>query len=415
MTAISSTTLQLLIITISTAIVYFTAKKWQSVWAIMAGPLLAFVIAWPVGIAIWSVLFPQDSLSEFLPEAMAKSFLMVIAGSAIGIYVVKRHAKSSASAAKKRKWVRLSLEEAHAHHLYGTRGWLIVFAVGLILGLLQTIGSLRMAAHENNTTLDQLLATDHPSIEFAKIAFCVQAFIVILIIALMVTKQRYFRMIATLALLISWPVTVAIGIFYQFQGQGAILFQGFIAWFVSCGVWVTYLQNSERVRVTFEQTILDPQKPNNEVQTISRTHTLDSIQTNFGDLPATVRPTAQPINPVSSCESPSEEFWEKALIEFDGDQRKMGLWAKLFSEANGMSDVAKASYLKQRAAEMHMDAVRDDRVNASLDHFRTQILIAQSYLQKQEAGLADQEMAQAILKSLSAQGCQEADDLLRKM
>ena len=47
-----------------------------------------------------------------------------------------------------------------------------------------------------------------------------------------------------------------------------------------------------------------------------------------------------------------EEFWAKALAEFEGDKRRPGLWARVFSDAQGDEAVAKANYLKHRAEEL---------------------------------------------------------------
>jgi hypothetical protein len=56
-----------------------------------------------------------------------------------------------------------------------------------------------------------------------------------------------------------------------------------------------------------------------------------------------------------------EESWAKALAEYEGSSRRPGLWARVFSEAQGHEAVAKANYLKYRAEEFlheHQQQVR---------------------------------------------------------
>lgn len=50
-----------------------------------------------------------------------------------------------------------------------------------------------------------------------------------------------------------------------------------------------------------------------------------------------------------------EEFWAEALAEYESNERRPGLWARVFSKAEGNEAVAKASYLKQRAEELFLE------------------------------------------------------------
>jgi hypothetical protein len=45
--------------------------------------------------------------------------------------------------------------------------------------------------------------------------------------------------------------------------------------------------------------------------------------------------------------------WSSALSEFEGPNRRLGLWAKAFAEAAGNEAGAKAAYLGQRANQLH--------------------------------------------------------------
>lgn len=48
----------------------------------------------------------------------------------------------------------------------------------------------------------------------------------------------------------------------------------------------------------------------------------------------------------------TESLWEQALSEFENGPRKAGLWAKVFSEADGNESQAKARYLKVRVQQL---------------------------------------------------------------
>lgn len=48
----------------------------------------------------------------------------------------------------------------------------------------------------------------------------------------------------------------------------------------------------------------------------------------------------------------TEEVWELIANEYDGDKRKKGLYAKLFTETNGDENKIRAMYYKQRINEL---------------------------------------------------------------
>ena len=65
---------------------------------------------------------------------------------------------------------------------------------------------------------------------------------------------------------------------------------------------------------------------------------------------APVRETRVP--PTAVVAPSDEDLWAQALNEFDGAARRPGLWARSFSEAQGIDSVAKASYLGARVKEL---------------------------------------------------------------
>lgn len=51
-----------------------------------------------------------------------------------------------------------------------------------------------------------------------------------------------------------------------------------------------------------------------------------------------------------------EEVWTVAIREFEGDQRRAGLWAKSFAMENGDEAKAKATYLRERVQQLADEA-----------------------------------------------------------
>lgn len=78
-----------------------------------------------------------------------------------------------------------------------------------------------------------------------------------------------------------------------------------------------------------------------------------------GGIPAQPFPLKAPsrssISDPATATNVEEEFWARALDECDGPSRRRGLWARVFSEAQGNEAIAKANYLKHRAAELRVD------------------------------------------------------------
>lgn len=57
-------------------------------------------------------------------------------------------------------------------------------------------------------------------------------------------------------------------------------------------------------------------------------------------------------NTAISSDEAETDYWEIASDECEGENRKKGLWAKCFSEADGDENKAKAKYLKLRVIEL---------------------------------------------------------------
>ncbi len=79
--------------------------------------------------------------------------------------------------------------------------------------------------------------------------------------------------------------------------------------------------------------------------------------------------------PSSSTPSPAlpaieEQAWATALAEVDGPDRRPGVWAKCFALANGVEAQAKATYLKERVAQLleeHQQRESEKRAQQALE------------------------------------------------
>jgi hypothetical protein len=63
----------------------------------------------------------------------------------------------------------------------------------------------------------------------------------------------------------------------------------------------------------------------------------------------------------------SETHWESALNEYQSENRKNGLWAKLYSENNGNENLVKAAYIKKRATELSKLAFNPSSIESDFE------------------------------------------------
>lgn len=253
------------------------------------------------------------------------------------------------------RWKAVTLEQAKQHSLYGVGGWLVLFALGLALSLLRELGSLNSEATKAGMALGDFLSVDHPAISFIKFSLWLQVGMTAIIYWLMFSKHRSFRPVTTALLLGSWPVLALLGLVHQFPGLGEILAFGLVSWLISCAVWVTYLQRSKRIRVTFENLVL----ANDENLHGGQQDLHKEPFTPSDTKPMAIRvPNVQPERPVGRQAGESENvevreaFWAAALAELESGDRRPGLWAKAFSEAQGDEARARANYLAHRSREL---------------------------------------------------------------
>jgi hypothetical protein len=251
---------------------------------------------------------------------------------------------------EKSKWRYVGKETAAAHELYGVGGWLLFFAVGCFLGLLADLGRVNTDARSMGLSVGDYLSIPHPSISLTKATLLYEVIAVACIYWMIFSKSVNFRKYTSVLLLSMFPVVCLVAFVNSYEGVGAALASGFIRWAVSCGVWVSYLQLSTRVRVTFEHCIPEEsQKIQNHNQ---------SLISPGSEHASTIAPAVAGEDErvtIPASDEPEEQFWAIALSECDEQKMRPGLWAKAFADAQGQEAVAKAQYMRLRAAQLQTE------------------------------------------------------------
>lgn len=139
----------------------------------------------------------------------------------------------------------------------GGRGWLTIFAIVLGAVLLTDLVFIITAASAARRSLGGFLlfARHNPEISYLRLTLTTDVLAVCAIYWLLFSKHRYFRAGTIMLLLGLWPTEALLGVWNPFHKLGVVLGESFVRWAVECAVWVTYLQRSERVRVTFEHMV----------------------------------------------------------------------------------------------------------------------------------------------------------------
>lgn len=248
------------------------------------------------------------------------------------------------------RWIKISKDEAKKHELYGAGGWLLVFAFALLLALLAQLGQARSLAREAGMGLSELLGLDLPIVGFLKLTVGAQLLQTVAVYWMLAAKPTIFRQATTWFLVATGPLVLALQLVGSFPGTGSIAAEEMLPWVLASMVWVVYLNQSRRVRVTFEH----------QVRTDNTTN-VDAPPSSHGgprELTAT-----QPSNNSTSTNlvsltqdlAANDRPWAQALAEFDGPERRPGLWARSFVQAQGDETKAKVFYLATRAEEIALD------------------------------------------------------------
>jgi hypothetical protein len=227
-----------------------------------------------------------------------------------------------------RKWVKISEIDARQNKIYGLGFWLWIFLIGLILSPMGSIGKLRNAAYERKIGLEDFIYLNELGVASHYIVIIIlQCLAAIIIIPLIIGKHSAFRLASTISIAAVWPIYLLISFIFLNHYPGLVSQQGkgTLEWLLLCAIWIAYIQRSRRVRITFENSIL--------------------ADSNRSDAPKV---------------NINEKSWEHALLEFEGGDRRLGVWAKVFAESNGNESLAKAAYIAYRAPQIQEEFNKEE-------------------------------------------------------
>jgi hypothetical protein len=307
------------------------------------------------------------------------------------------------------QWKSISPDEASQHPLYGIKGWLAVFAVGTLLGVLKELGGLNGEAYKAGLTLGQLFALEIPLVKFIKFVLAIEVASVSVIYWLLFTKHPQFRPVSTWVLLCTYPLIFIIGINSEVDGVAGLV-MGFFTWAISCAVWVTYLQRSERVRVTFEHCVRvgvsQTLTPANE---IPRSHVNPAPVGTLVQVPVPSQPArisiasshAAPMNIPASFDSIDEDtIYTIVADELETGSTDKGLWTRLYAEAGGDEKQTKVLYIKRRVEKLiDAEAARRKQCAIEAAEQNKQMAIEAEKAEqwrRRNAGLADPSLIAAV-------------------
>lgn len=319
-------------------------------------------------------------------------------------------------------WVRIPRDEAQTHPLYGVRGWLAVFAVLLISETALMAVTLASSLDSQGMKLGEFLASGDGWVVFPKLILGILLITTVLILAVLLRRAPTFRPWALSALLARGPLFAA-AYLYTVRGAdgGLSLAPLLLLWLVESVIWVTYLQRSRRVRLTYESSVRahlddthDDDRRYEHLQFVGDSHCVEPRDTGRPRAPAERSPTrspddgsagqgaAEPTPTVARPPPPAaalrpnalpeafpgpgsrsdparqsasgrsephappaaerphpDRFWAAALDEFEGPQRQRGLWARLLATHQGDPQRAQAQYLRLRVTAL-VKAFEDD-------------------------------------------------------
>ena len=278
-------------------------------------------------------------------------------------------------------WTRVTAEEAKKHPLYGVRGWLAFFAFSTLIGFAQTVTPVNVEAIKAGVSLGTLLSLDMPEAIFLKWVLWIHGLIVVAIYGLLFSKHPSFRPVSTCLLLGFWPAVALAGFLNPLSTLGEVLVLSFIPWALYCATWVTYLQKSKRVRVTFEHSVkagqdnvagtshlLSSPKPAITRESEQERQFNNASTERRGQVPPSIaskdmsslQPTVNPTAPISISAKPNQKtaeahedrLYAQIAQELDTNTVDKGLWTKAYAQAGGDDTQTRVLYIKVRFARL---------------------------------------------------------------
>jgi hypothetical protein len=262
------------------------------------------------------------------------------------------------------KWEPIPAEKAKQHSLYGVRGWLAFFCFGILFGPFTDILQVNELAHRGGHSLGQLLAFSDPIIVSLRWIFGLKIVLAAVICWMMIGKTPLFRVATTCLLAATVPALMLSVVLITGDPGGHLFFpQIFVINPACCVIWCIYFHLSQRVRVTFEHSVrkesaayeapaTSPSPFASPFQSPSPGNSIlpeVKAQAPEGTGIAAENGT---VSMSSIDQSVEEQQWATALAEFEGPNRRPGLWAKSFTNAQGNEVQAKVHYLNARMAEL---------------------------------------------------------------
>lgn len=272
-------------------------------------------------------------------------------------------------------WSKVPKEQAKKHPKYGIKNGLVVLIIYLALSPLAIWGSLNKQLWEAGVTHSQFFTQSDSSV-MVVFQILISLGMAGIVLWAMFTKQSKFRRIGTMVFATYFPVFFLLVLIFPSVAMGPAIAQGLIQWVIFGGLWVLYLQRSQRVRVTFEHTIKtlrtnsvgsndeptqSPPKKGSQIAittpTALATEASSEVTESINTPPSPTEMISVPVNTVSTEPPPKvadeDEFlWSEVLKELDSSDRKNGLWAQCYAAHNGHEPAARADYLKTRVDQL---------------------------------------------------------------
>lgn len=272
------------------------------------------------------------------------------------------------------KWRVISAEQAKAHPLHGVGGWLFLLVAGMmVLGPLLGAGRIGAEFASAERQYPALPSSDEWN------AFKSATWWTFLAIAALsfyggwgLAKGNGWSVVkrAQAILWISGPVgSLVISVLVPLvtfgnSNVGDAQFVGaLLASVIAAAVWTAYLSRSKRVRITFAHCVLvEPANSDDKSEVLE----MGSKTPQYSSSPSNAVPISSQQDTTMAANL-EEEFWAKALAEYESNARRPGLYARAFSQAQGNEAVAKASYLKQRVEEFSLEHQQHVRAQEQAD------------------------------------------------
>ena len=249
------------------------------------------------------------------------------------------------------EWKKISKSEAETHSLYGVKGWLLVYALGVVLGPLSDLGQVGILASKVGITVTELLSEEAPASKFLRYVLTLEFFMSGVILVIIARKDGVFRGVASSWMICSFPIVCVIGYLNSFDGLGEILGQTFLSWVISSGIWVSYLNISKRVRVTFEhRTSVSTKADRSNLRKAEQSSTLAPRK--FESLETLVEESNNRKGSGSDYRAEDEPFFAIVAGEIGTNLLDVGLWNRLLVENGGDEIRTKVKYIETRVARL---------------------------------------------------------------